>query len=83
MAQGRDSILNKDISSHQGSSSNTKELKEKMNIRVRGEPNHLKNKSCSSWGTTRGYYNSMNRNYLTWKLSSLILTCFRRMLVPH
>ena len=54
-----------------------------MNIRVRGEPNHLKNKCCSSWGTTRGYYNSMNRNYLTWKLSSLILKCFRRMLVPR
>ena len=34
-------------------------------------------------GITRGYYNSMNRNYLTWKLSSLILKCFRRMLVPR
>ena len=82
-AQGRDNILNKDISSHQGSSSSSKEVKVEMNIRVRGEPNHLKNKCCSPWGTTRGYYNSMNRNYLTWKLSSLILTCFRRMLVPH
>ena len=28
-----------------------------MNIRVRGGPNHSKNKCCSSWGTTRGYYN--------------------------
>ena len=35
-------------------------------------------KCCSSWGTTKGYYTSMNRNCLTWKLSSLILKCFRR-----
>ena len=49
----------------------------------RGEPNHLKNKYCSSWGTIRGYYNSMNKNYLTWNISSLILKCFRRMLVPR
>ena len=42
--QGRDNILNKDISSHQGSSSSIKEVKAEMNIRVRGEPNHLKNK---------------------------------------
>ena len=82
-AQGRDNILNKDISSHQGSSSSSKEEKVEMNIMVKGGPNHLKNKCCSSWGITRGYYNSMNRNYLTLKLSSLILTCFRRMLVPH
>ena len=44
---------------------------------------HLKNRCCSSWGTTRGYYNSMNRNYQIWKLSSLILKCFRRTLVPR
>ena len=70
-AQGMDIILNKDISSHQGSSSIIKEVKTEMNIRVRGGLNYLKNKCCSSWGTTRGYYNSMNRNCLTWKLSSL------------
>ena len=45
---GRVIILNKDISSHQGSSSSIKEVKEEMNIKVRGEPNHLKNKCCSS-----------------------------------
>ena len=78
-----DRILNKDISSHQGSNSSIKEVKAEMNIRVIGGLNHLKNKCCSSWGTIRGYYNSMNRNYLTWKLSSLILKCFRRMLVPR
>ena len=64
-AQGKDRILNKDISKHQGSSSNSKEVKVEMNTRVRGGLNYLKNKCCSSWGTTRGYYNSMNRNYLT------------------
>ena len=81
--QGLRRILNKDISSHQGSSSSIKEVKAEMNIRVRGELNHLKNKCCSLWRTTRGYYNSMNRNCLTWKLSSLILKCFKRMLVPR
>ena len=81
MAQGRDSILNKDISSHQGSSSSSKEVRAEMNTKVRGEPNHSKNKCCSSWGITRGYYNSMNRNYLTWKLSSPIPRCFKRMLL--
>ena len=45
--------------------------------------NHLKNKFCSSWGTTRGLYTSMNRNCLTWKLSSPILRCFKRIQVPH
>ena len=83
MAQGRNSILSKDISSHQGSSNSSKEEEAKMNIRVKGGPNHLKNRCCSSWGTTRGYYNSMNINYQTWKLSSLILKCFRRMLMPR
>ena len=76
--QGMDRILNKDISSHQGSSSSIKGVKAGMTIRVRGGPNHLKNKCCSSWGTTRDCYTSMNRNCLTWKLSSLILKCFRR-----
>ena len=47
-------ILNKDISSHQGFSSSIKGVKAGMNIRVRGGPNHLKNKCCSSWGTTTG-----------------------------
>ena len=44
---------------------------------------HLKNRCCSSWGTTRGYYTSMNKNYQIWKLSNLILKCFRRTLVPY
>ena len=44
---------------------------------------HLKNKCCSSWGTTRDYYTSMNRNCLTWKLSSLILKFFRKIQVPR
>ena len=65
MAQGRNSILSKDISGHQGSSSSSKEEEAEMNIRVKGGPNHLKNICCSSWGTTRGYYNFMNRNYQT------------------
>ena len=47
-AHGKDNILNKDISSHQGSSSITEELKAEMNITVRGEPNHLKNRCYSS-----------------------------------
>ena len=83
MAQGRNSILSKDISSHQGSSSNSKEEEAEMNIRVKGGSNHLKNICCSSWGTTRGYYTFMNRNYQIWMLSNLTLKCFRRMLVPH
>ena len=83
MAQGSDNILSKDISSHQGSSSNNKEEEAEMNIRVKEGPNHLKNRCCSSWGTTRGYYNSMNINYKTWKLSSLILKFLRRTLVPR
>ena len=74
--------LNRDISSHQGSSSSIKGVKEEMNIRVKGGVNHLKNKCCSSWGTTRDYYTSMNRNCLTWKLSSLTLKCFKRIQVP-
>ena len=82
-AQGMDRIRNRDISSHQGSSSSIKGVKARMTIRVRGGPNHLKNKCCSSWGTTTGCYTSMNINFLTWKLSSLILKCFRRIQVPH
>ena len=65
MAQGRNSILSKDISSRQGSSSSSKEEEAEMNIRVKGGPNNLKNRCRSSWGTTRGYYNSLNRNYQT------------------
>ena len=42
-AQGMDIILNRDISSHQGSSSSIKGVKAGMTIRVRGGPNHLKN----------------------------------------
>ena len=52
-AQGMDRILNKDISNHQGSYSSRKEVKIETSTRVRGEPNHLKIKCCSSWGTTR------------------------------
>ena len=77
-AQGMDRVLNKDINSHQGSSSSIKGVNAEMIIRVIGGLNHLKNKCCSSWGTTRGLYTSMNRNCLTWKLSSLILKYFRR-----
>ena len=40
-----------------------------MTIRVKGGLNHLKNKCCSSWGTTKDYYTSMNINCQTWKLS--------------
>ena len=65
-AQGMDRIRNRDISNHQGSSSNIKGVKAGMTIRVIGGPNHLKNKCFSSWGTTRGLYTSMNRNCLTW-----------------
>ena len=83
MAQGRNNILSKDIISHQGSSSSSKGEETEMNIRVKGGSNHLKNRCCSSWGTTRGYYNSMNKNYQTWKHSSLIPKCFRRTLVPR
>ena len=61
-AQGMDRILNKDISSHQGSSNSIKEVRAEMTIKVKGGLNHLKNKCCSSWGTTRYYYTSMNRN---------------------
>ena len=82
-AQGMDRILNKDISSHLVSSSSIKRVKAEMTIRVKGGLNHLKNKCCSSWGTTRGYYNSMNRNCLSWKLLSRILKCFRRIQVPR
>ena len=82
-AQGMDRILNRDINSHQGSSSSIKGVKAGMTIRVIGGLNHLKNKYWSSWGTTKGLYTSMNQNYLTWKLSSLILKYFRRIQVPH
>ena len=76
-------ILNRDISSYQGSSNSINRVKVGMTIKVRRGPNHLKNKCCSSWGTTRDCYTTMNRNCLTWKLSSLILKCFRRIQVPH
>ena len=46
--QGRNSILSKDIISHQGSSSSSKEEETKMNIKVKGGSNHLKNRCCSS-----------------------------------
>ena len=82
-AQGMDIILNRDISNHQGSSSSIKGVRAEMTIRVIGGLNHLKNKCCSSWGTTRDLYTSMNRNCLIWKLSSLILKYFRRIQVPH
>ena len=81
-AQGMERILNRDISNHQGSSSSIKGVKAEMNIRVKGGLNHLKNKCCSSWGTIRDLYTSMNRNCLTWKLSSLTLKYFRRIQVP-
>ena len=82
-AQGMERILNKDISSHQGSSSSIKGVKAGMTIRVIGGLNHLKNKCCSSWGTTRGLYTSMNINCLTLKLSSMILKYIRRLQAPH
>ena len=53
-----DRILNEDISSHQGSSSSIQEVKAEMNIRVKGGLNHLKNKCCSSWGTTMEAFKS-------------------------
>ena len=62
-AQGMDIIRNRDISNHQGSSSSIKGVKAGMTIRVIGGPNHLKNKCFCSWGTTRGLYTSMNRNF--------------------
>ena len=82
-AQGMDIIHNRDINSHQGSNNSIKGVKAGITIKVRGGPSPLKNKCCSSWGITRGCYTSMNRNCLTWKLSSLILKCFRRIQVPH
>ena len=82
-AQSKDRILNRDISNHKGSSSSIKGVKAGMTIRVIGGLSHLKNKCCNSWGTTRGLYTSMNRNCLTWKFSSMIFKCFRRIQVPH
>ena len=52
-AQGMDRILNRDISNHQGSSSSIKGVKAGMTIKVRGGPNHLKNRCCSSWDNKR------------------------------
>ena len=56
-------IPNKDIH-HPGSSNSSNSDKTRMTIRVREGPSPLKIKCCSSWGTIRGRYTSMNRNYL-------------------
>ena len=48
-----DRTLHRVINSHQGSSSSSKEINKEMNIRVRGGPNLLKNRCCSSWGIIR------------------------------